>query len=177
MTFFSFAPPKMHQKCQVTTRERKLEWNKESWDKSGPGYSLLHFVENPITSLPRPIVQYILCTGGISYALFTYVPEVLLMYFIWRCWFLNFSEENDCMGGVGDIQVRNVTLRTSGEGGGVEVCNVTLHTYPPIHHYSSECNIFSINIWHMFWSFSCQVIVHYKTKNVFDQSINDTLTK
>jgi hypothetical protein len=39
------------------------------------------------------------------------------MYFIWRCLFLNCSEEKGCMGGVGGgegVQVRNVTLRTSG---------------------------------------------------------------
>jgi hypothetical protein len=39
-------------------------------------------------------------------------------YFIWRCRFLNSSEEKGCMGGVGGgvIQVRNVTLRTVKRG-------------------------------------------------------------
>ncbi len=45
-----------------------------------------------------------------------YVPEAHNLYFIWRCRFLNCSEEKGCMGrvgGGGGVQVRNVTLRTS----------------------------------------------------------------
>jgi hypothetical protein len=51
-----------------------------------------------------------------------HVPEAHIVYFIWRCLFLNCSEEKVCMVGVGGrgVQVRNVTLRTSrwGVGGG-----------------------------------------------------------
>ncbi len=44
-----------------------------------------------------------------------YVSEAHIMYFVWRCWFINCSEEKGCMGGAGGgVQVHNVTLRTYG---------------------------------------------------------------